>query len=199
MIKRGQAMLDKSSKGEEGPNRVTRYRDELTQPASTATPADISAATHALLAVLPITSHPLPALLRLEATSLSSPTPSSEAIPDLFAAIRASSLSFKALELLLPYGHPVRGIALAELGKLLNLERDDTQDASSAPTAPDSAAPFLPRELAGRLHLARETLVKALSELRVGFGAEGGGGMVGRELVVLVEGVTREMQARRLL
>ncbi len=84
----------------------------------------------------------------------------------------------------------MRGIVLAELGKLLNLERDD--DAS--PSAPDSAAAFLPRGVSGRLHLARETLVKALSELRAGFGMDGG--MVGREVMVLVDGLTREMQAR---
>ncbi len=45
--------------------------------------------------------------------------------------------------------------------------------------------------------LARETLIKALDELRVGFGKEGG--MVKREVEMLVEGLTREMRALGLV
>jgi SET and MYND domain-containing protein len=92
---------------------------------------------------------------------------------------------------LLPHGHPVRGIVLAELGKLLNLE---SSGESPETTGADAAAlSFLPKDVKGRMALARETMIKALEELRVGFGKDDG--MVAKEMEMLVEGLTREMVA----
>jgi hypothetical protein len=139
-----------------------------------------------LRALMPLSSHPLLALLRLEATMLSTPIESTDTIPHLFEAIEASSLSFRGMQALLPHGHPIRGIILAELGKLLNLE-------AAGDSKAQQVVSFLPRDVKGRMGLARETMIKALEELRIGFGTDGG--LVGKEMEMLVEGLTREMRA----
>lgn len=56
-------------------------------------------------------------------------------------------------------------------------------------------ATVIPSEPGRRLMWAREILVQALGEVRVGFGR--GGGLVGVELAGLVEGVGRELGVMR--
>lgn len=52
----------------------------------------------------------------------------------------------------------------------------------------------VPEEQTRRLIWAREVLVQALGEVKVGFGKSGaGGGVVGGEIAGLVEGVGREI------
>lgn len=89
----------------------------------------------------------------------------------------------------LPYGHPVRGIALAELGKLLCVDVDPNYE------SPASASPYtqvssfenvngdLPRGL-DRLQVAAQVLYRAKEELLIGFGRTSGGGEVGSAVVM---------------
>jgi len=97
-----------------------------------------------------------------------------------------------------PKGHPSVGIVLAELGKLLNAESGNTDDSGSGKSLQkkEDIVIQLPVDVTGRMGVARETLVKALAELRIGFGRSGG--LVGKELEYLVEGISREMTANRL-
>lgn len=107
------------------------------------------------------------------------------------ATVVTGAISHPALY---PAGHPARGVALAEFGKLLLVPIPD--DKPSRTLLPDElfphGRPAISDAPVGRLVMAREVLVKALDELRVGFG--GDGGLVGFELRGLVEGVGREVQ-----
>ena len=110
---------------------------------------------------------------------------------------------------LYPAGHPARAIALAELAKLLLVPAPpapppppgapDHRPASLLPetlfrpTTTLRHRPVFPSSPLGRLTTAREALVVALAELRIGFGAPEGG-RVGREVAGLIEGVERELQ-----
>ncbi len=81
--------------------------------------------------------------------------------------------SVAGLARLLRPGHPVRGIALAELGKLLVVDEPDPKHVPSEsfpPSGPD------------RLKLAVTTLRQAMDELRVGFGTASDGGETGSEI-----------------
>ncbi|KAJ9098102.1 hypothetical protein QFC21_004431 [Naganishia friedmannii] len=121
--------------------------------------------------------------------------------PNLFPAIRVHSILVHALDAVLPVNHPSVGIALAELGKLLNVHVDD-ESASSAPgeSQVDLGNGFLiPRGTSQRLPLALSTLRRAWETLQIGFGGERDveGGVVAWEVKVLVEGLERELQLRR--
>jgi SET and MYND domain-containing protein len=89
---------------------------------------------------------------------------------------------------ILDEGHPVRCIALVELGKLLAVD-EPASSASSTTSASSSPFPFPPTG-PQRLTLALETLKSALKELMVGFGQSNQGGDVGlgvREQLVKLE------------
>jgi SET and MYND domain-containing protein len=138
-------------------------------------------------------SHPLLALTRLHTALLiadlhhpqsqsqsdapTTPTPTpTEAQAALDEAVVAATKAVAGLEDILRYGHPVRGIARAELGRLLAVDEP-------APRAPGTAAEEAlryPPSGVKRLRLALETLVSARGELGVGFGAPNEGGVVGR-------------------
>lgn len=100
---------------------------------------------------------------------------------------------------LYPAGHPARGVALAEFAKLLLVPPPAPLDSSGGRPSllPDTlfrtGPPSIPLSPLGRLTMAREALLTALEELRVGFGKPDGG-LVGREVAGLVEGVGREIQ-----
>jgi hypothetical protein len=86
------------------------------------------------------------------------------------------------------YGHPVRGVALVELGKLLQV------NVTGRPTLTDTGDIALPLGLE-RLVLAFEVLMKARDELAVGFGK--GGGDVGVEVDNLIASIEREVMVWR--
>ena len=90
--------------------------------------------------------------------------------------IRAASRSSTGLISLLTYGHPVRGIALAELGKLLAVDEPTPREHIAGAEATFSYPPSGPP----RLKLAYETLVRARDELLIGFGRQNEGGQVGQ-------------------
>ncbi|KAG8862916.1 hypothetical protein FRB96_000336 [Tulasnella sp. 330] len=167
---------------------------------------------------IPMTSHPLLALYRLHQTLLigqlsqevqisgnlhtGSPAQSSvEAsalnprLPkervDQVCTIAARSLS--AILVVFPDGHPVRGVALAELGKLLCVDVDE--DAKGMEDLQNNAGPStmirdgFPAG-AERLKLSRDALLRARTELRRGFGGEGG--EVAREVEESIRNIEKE-------
>jgi hypothetical protein len=161
---------------------------------------------------MPATSYPLLPLLRLHALQLTQPSastavshPSIIAVeqglgPNLFPAIRIHSVLVHALGAVLPANHPSLGIALAELGKLLNVHVDENGSSTPAESQVDLGNGFLiPRATSQRLPLALSTLRRAWETLQVGFGREKGveGGVVAWEVKVLMEGLERELQLRR--
>lgn len=128
--------------------------------------------------------HPLFAVIRLYQELLIaslSDSPTQEALDE---TIRTSAKYVAGLSAMLPAGHPVRGVALAELGKLLAV--DELTDPSAKQFPPSGPA---------RLRLARETLVQARAELLIGFGAANAGGMVGREVREAIVRLENELGA----
>lgn len=173
---------------------------------------------------IPMTSHPLFALYRLHQTLLigqlsrdaqaidvqlhdsssnqaAGPTSTNPRLQktrvDEVCAVAARSLS--AILVVFPEGHPVRGVAMAELGKLLCVDVDeDGKDmqhlvagngVQTARTAEGFPAGF------ERLKLARDTLLRARSELKLGFG--GDGGEVARQVEESIRNVEKEWKGWR--
>ncbi len=91
--------------------------------------------------------------------------------------VRTAAKYGAGIQALLPKGHPVRGVALGELGKLLAVDEPKPAPASDA-----AANGRFPPSGPARLRLAYESLVKAHEELLVGFGRQAGGGHLGREI-----------------
>ncbi|KAJ7135808.1 hypothetical protein C8R44DRAFT_952340 [Mycena epipterygia] len=134
-------------------------------------------------------SHPLLALTRLHQALLIAALPGEPTQVALDEAVIAATKVGAGLGGVLRYGHPVRGIARAELGKLLAVDEP-------APRAPGSAAEEAlryPPNGAKRLRLALETLVQARAELNVGFGVANEGGLVGRSVREDIVKLEREL------
>ncbi|KAI0635233.1 SET domain-containing protein [Trametes polyzona] len=128
-------------------------------------------------------SHPLLAMTHLHQELLIASLSNSLSQESLDEAIRAAAKYSAGLQNLLPKGHPIRAIALGELGKLLAV------DEPAPPSDPTPAAKFPPSG-PPRLKLAYESLVRAREELLIGFGKSNGGGHVGqdvREAIVRLE------------
>ncbi|KAF8632794.1 hypothetical protein AX15_001693 [Amanita polypyramis BW_CC] len=113
-----------------------------------------------------------------------------EAQQKLDDAIRAALRTSTGLATVLVPGHPLRGLALAELGKLLSVDEpvpkylgeNNHQKVVYPPSGP------------ARLRIARETLLRARSELMVGFGGANEGGEVGREVRGWLIRVEKELE-----
>jgi SET and MYND domain-containing protein len=115
---------------------------------------------------VPPTSHPRLALSRLaQSLLISQLQPDNNSGPSIDQIIRISSQNRDALVQILHEGHPIRAIATAELGQLLCV---DEPPASSDNDAVDWA----PRGYT-RLALAKDILLRARSEVEIGFGSEG--------------------------
>ena len=115
-------------------------------------------------------------------------------------AIRSATRSNTGLSQILTDGHPVRGVALAELGKLLSVDEPHPTHlvppqsgviaTTCAPLSSSSSSssnmmlpPAYPPSGPQRLQLAYETLKKARSELMIGFGGGSNeGGEVGQHV-----------------
>ncbi len=130
-------------------------------------------------------SHPLLALTQLHQelliASLDSASSPSQFQETLDEAIRAAAKYSAGLQNLLPKGHPVRAVALGELGKLLAVDElappPPSKDSSNSATIgkfPPSGPP--------RLKLAYESMVRAHEEMLIGFGKSSGGGQLGRDM-----------------
>jgi len=91
------------------------------------------------------------------------------------------------------FGHPVRGVALAELGKLLCVDVSPNASGNNNSTNPESESwSRIPRGTA-RLQLAAQVLVRAQKELEIGFGK--GGGEVGKGVRKMLIDLEREIGA----
>ncbi len=131
-------------------------------------------------------SHPLLAMTRLHQELLIADLPTALSQETLDETVRTAAKYSAGLQSLLPKGHPVRAVALGELGKLLAV------DELSPPSGSDAAGRFPPSGPA-RLKLAYESLVKAHEELLIGFGKAGGGGQLGREVREAIVRLEKEL------
>ncbi|KAG8975731.1 hypothetical protein FRC05_005249 [Tulasnella sp. 425] len=199
-------VLDAIRLGEEALERATSL--ELEDPASA---YNYTSNMMPLLSRhVPTTTHPLLALCRLHLSllisqlaeaieilgrSLADESITSEAISgarlpkeQVDEVCAAAARSVAAVSAVFPEGHPVRGVALAELGKLLCVDVDQDAQAIEHIVSPGVAASDPSSLLASasetgvspfpageeRLKLARNVLLRARTELRRGFGGEGG-------------------------
>ncbi|KAF8628054.1 hypothetical protein AX17_006058 [Amanita inopinata Kibby_2008] len=108
-------------------------------------------------------------------------------------AIRAASRTSMGLSFTLQVGHPLRGLALTELGKLLSIDEPLPKYLINARDSDEPKGVFPPSGPA-RLRLARETFVRARTELLIGFGGANEGGEVGKEVRELLVRVERELE-----
>jgi hypothetical protein len=122
-------------------------------------------------------SHPLLALTRLHQSLLVASLSQNITQEILDEVIQTAAKSLAGLSNTLREGHPVRGVALAEMAKMLAVDEPEPRESSS----PLAAARFPPSGPA-RLKLAYETSIKARNELLIGFGLDNEGGQVGREV-----------------
>jgi len=137
---------------------------------------------------LTASSHPLLAMTRLHQSLLISSLPETLTSDVLDEVIRTAAKVVAGMSAVLPRGHPARGIALAELGKLLAVD----EPAPSTPSPPPSQTDFPPSG-PRRLQLACDTLVKARGELVIGFGMTNDGGKVGMEVREAVVSLEKEL------
>ncbi|KDQ11009.1 hypothetical protein BOTBODRAFT_469989 [Botryobasidium botryosum FD-172 SS1] len=165
-----------------------------------------------LLPTHPASSHPLLALTRFripllinELFSLPQPTSLAEQHQrdaHVDEVCRAAAQCVAGVREVFPEGHPVRGIAIAELGKLLCVEVSPVESSDGGSTSSFETGTILsglettrfPRG-ADRLRLAFDTLLRARHELGIGFGV--GGGDVGRQVEGMIQGLERELSAWR--
>ena len=120
-----------------------------------------------------------------------------EAQQTLDDAIRAATRANTGLNQVLAYGHPVRGVSLAELGKLLTVDEPapkdvENGDVDSMPLPPVNS-PLHPPSGPNRLRFAQQTLVQARTELMIGFGGKNEGGQVGKEVRKQLVDVEKEL------
>ena len=119
-------------------------------------------------------------------------------------AIRSATRSNTGLGQILTEGHPIRGVALAELGKLLSVDEPHpthlvSPQSGGIISAPLSSSnmrvpPGYPPSGPQRLKLAYDTLKKARSELMVGFGGGSNeGGEVGQNVRQQVAELEKEL------
>lgn len=134
-----------------------------------------------------------------------------EAQERLDDAIRAATRATTGLSQVLTEGHPVRGVALAELGKLLSVDEPDPAHAHAPPSPSEAGEGAGPSRVAlglnlvsptqyppsgpRRLKLAYETLLRARAELVIGFGGgKNEGGEVGVSVRNMAADLEKEMQ-----
>ncbi|RXW16968.1 hypothetical protein EST38_g8886 [Candolleomyces aberdarensis] len=127
-----------------------------------------------------------------------------EAQKALDDAIRSATRANTGLSQVLTFGHPARGVSVAELGKLLTVDEPvpkDVQDGgdifNTTTPMPPPNSPSYPPSGPNRLKLAHETLVRARSELLVGFGNSNEGGEVGKQIRKQIVDVEKELSVWR--
>ncbi|KZT10501.1 SET domain-containing protein [Laetiporus sulphureus 93-53] len=175
-IRVGQEALDKATS--------LQFRDPVRAKHITTNMLPILISAH-----LTPSCHPLLPLTRLHKELLIASLSSSLTQDTLDETIRTARNYTVGLTAVLPHGHPVRGIALAELGKLLAV------DEPAPPAELSVAKERFPPSGAPRLKLAYETLLRARDELMVGFGVGNGGGLVANEVREAIVRLEKELGA----
>ncbi|KAH8083324.1 hypothetical protein BXZ70DRAFT_579582 [Cristinia sonorae] len=181
------SIVDARRVGQEAVDKATLVQDQ--------DPAKAKQLTSNMIPILISTgltpsSHPLLPLYRIHLELLVSTLGSQLNQETLDEAIRTSAKYNAGLSNVLTKGHPVRGVALSELGKLLAV---DEPSPASPDSNPPPAAAFPPSGPA-RLRLAHETLVRALEELSIGFGKCNNGGELGQEVRRMILRLESEMK-----
>ncbi|KAJ2934356.1 hypothetical protein H1R20_g2714, partial [Candolleomyces eurysporus] len=127
-----------------------------------------------------------------------------EAQKALDDAIRSATRANTGLSQVLAFGHPARGVSVAELGKLLTVDEPVPKDIqnggdilNATTPMPPPNSPSYPPSGPNRLKLAHETLVRARSELLVGFGNSNEGGEVGKQIRQQIVDVEKELSVWR--
>ncbi len=82
-------------------------------------------------------------------------------------------------------GHPVLGIALAELAKILAVDEPSPRKTNGPGIYPPSGPP--------RLKLALDTFMRARNSLMIGFGIVNGGGEIGRHVREAIVSLEKEI------
>jgi len=132
-------------------------------------------------------THPLLALLKLHQTLLLSSFSSQLTQLTLDETIRTAGKYSAGLTTILTEGHPVRAVALAELGKLLAV------DEPSPPMPPPKNGSSFPPTGPARLKAAYETHLRARKELMIGFGRDTEGGEVGQSVRSIIVQLEKEL------
>ncbi|KAJ3553381.1 hypothetical protein NM688_g3643 [Phlebia brevispora] len=180
IVKNSDVVLDALRIGQEALDKATRVQfTDLT--AVSTDPAKAKQLTTNLIPILTRAgltpaSHPLLAMMRVHQEMLLSSLPNSLTQEYLDQTIQTAAKYTSGLSETLPYGHPVRAIALVEFGKLLAV------DEPSPPESGSGRPGYFPPSGPARLKMAYETLLRARNELLIGFGKENDGGRVGKEL-----------------
>ncbi|EJT97670.1 hypothetical protein DACRYDRAFT_111714 [Dacryopinax primogenitus] len=105
-------------------------------------------------------------------------------------AASCSALVLSGMEDVYPYGHPSKGIQYVTSAKLLMAEMSAPMTMLQSTTFPADLALTLPTGI-NRLSMSLELLAKATEELPFGFGK--GGGIVGKDVILLATGLEREI------
>ncbi|KAG8773046.1 hypothetical protein FRC12_002762 [Ceratobasidium sp. 428] len=147
-------------------------------------------------------AHPLLSMARLHLSLL---IPQLESKPEILdETIRAAARVAAGVSAIYPPNHPTRGIAYAELGKLLAVDEyvpPGKKPLEATPSQLDPNANVV--WVAGddddvvrgfdRLRMAHHSLLSARKELMIGFGSINDGGAVGREVTELAKQLEREV------
>ncbi|KAG6379628.1 hypothetical protein JVT61DRAFT_10144 [Boletus reticuloceps] len=179
------AVIDAARVGQEALDKATHLQS-----------SDADKAKHLTTNIIPIlvsaglppSSHPLLALLKLHQSLLLASFSDQISQNLLDESIRAAAKHVAGLSAILDPGHPVRGVALAELGKLLAVD-----EPSPSPSSSSRQTASFPPSGPTRLKLAYETLLKGREELLIGFGRENEGGEVGREVRENIVALEKEL------
>ena len=118
----------------------------------------------------------------------------------LDSAIRAAAAVTFGLKNILRQGHPIRAIALAELGKLLAVD-EPSPDPLKAPSTRSTPSSYeqaiqdasFPPSGPTRLKLAVQTLREAIAELCIAFGFVNEGGETGANIRVTLLNLEKEL------
>ena len=113
-------------------------------------------------------------------------------------AIRAALRTSTGLSAVLVPGHPLIGLALAELGKLLSVDEPVPKYLVGSSISGADLKDAYPPSGPARLRLAREALVRARMELMVGLGRGNEGGEVGKEVREWLVRIEKELQVWHL-
>lgn len=151
---------------------------------------------HLLESRLPNSAFPLLELIRKSQSLQISMLPEKPSQSQLDELIRTATMNVEGLCKILRFGHPLRALALTELGKLYAVdepasesERDMTDIVKNNNTIEDAPQIRGP----ARLRRAIQILQQAYSELCIAFGRKNNGGSVGADVRETLAGLEKEL------
>lgn len=191
-----EALIKATTLQNKGKRHSSHYNQYLTNSADPAKSMQLSENMIPILKSVGLTpgSHPLLGLTRLHQSLILDNFPDPDKLTQeiLDEAVRTIANSVRGLTEILTPGHPVRGIALAELGKILAVDEPSPKDNTTA-----VANMTFPPSGPTRLKMAYDTLLNARQELMIGFGTMNDGGKVGKEVRDVLVGLEKELSVWR--